>query len=47
MREFQEEIEAPDGMVLDPVGFVNDDTNPVGSVHFSVVLQHIFPMTRP
>lgn len=40
-RELHEEIEIPVSHELEVIGFVNDDTNAVGSVHFGVVLRTI------
>ena len=40
-RELHEEIEIPNNLELEVIGFVNDDTNAVGSVHFGVVLRVI------
>lgn len=38
-RELLEEISLNDDIPMDIVGFVNDDSNPVGSVHFGVVFR--------
>lgn len=40
-REFHEEIDYQGTLILEPVGFLNDDTNPVGQVHLGfVILAH-------
>ncbi len=38
-RELEEELILPDLLSLKPMGFVNDESNPVGSVHFGVVFE--------
>lgn len=37
LREIEEEIELTEEVRPRPVGIINDDSNPVGSVHFGVV----------
>jgi predicted NUDIX family phosphoesterase len=37
VRELHEEIEPDEGYAVETIGFVNDDSEPVGSVHFGVV----------
>jgi predicted NUDIX family phosphoesterase len=40
-REFHEEIDYQGTLILEPVGFLNDDTNSVGQVHLGfVILAH-------
>lgn len=40
-REFHEEINYQGTLVLEPIGFLNDDSNPVGRVHMGfVILAH-------
>ncbi|MFH0946578.1 MAG: NUDIX domain-containing protein [Planctomycetota bacterium] len=36
-REIYEEIELPEEVDPTPMGIINDDSNPVGSVHFGIV----------
>jgi predicted NUDIX family phosphoesterase len=38
-REWSEEIDAPFVPEVSLIGFLNDDSTPVGSVHFGVVLE--------
>lgn len=37
VRELEEELHAAGVRSLEPIGFINDDTSPVGSVHLGVV----------
>jgi predicted NUDIX family phosphoesterase len=37
-REFHEEVEYTDAFTIEPLGILNDDSNPVGQVHIGFVL---------
>lgn len=42
-REIEEEIEVKGKATLRPIGIINDDSNPVGAVHFGVVHEARIP----
>ncbi len=47
LRELEEEILLPEGFELDalePMAFINDDSNPVGAVHLGVVHHCLLPV---
>jgi len=37
LRELHEELFVPDSVEIAPIGLLNDDSNPVGAVHFGMV----------
>ena len=37
LRELHEELFVPDALEISPIGLLNDDSNPVGEVHFGMV----------
>lgn len=39
LRELHEELSVPDSFEVTPIGLLNDDSNPVGAVHFGVVFK--------
>ena len=39
LRELEEELSVPQERKVDPIGLLNDDSNPVGSVHFGMVFK--------
>ncbi|MCD6288532.1 MAG: NUDIX domain-containing protein, partial [Candidatus Hydrogenedentes bacterium] len=45
IREIHEEIEVPDTFRFDCIGFINDDSNPVGRVHIGLVYRCLLDNT--
>ena len=39
LREVEEELSVPEPRVISTIGLLNDDSNPVGSVHFGIVFK--------
>ena len=39
LRELHEELFVPDALEIVPIGLLNDDSNPVGEVHFGMVFK--------
>lgn len=43
LREVHEELSVPEAFEIAPVGLLNDDSNPVGAVHFGIVYKISVP----